>query len=91
MATYKELMAKKAALDEQIEAARKAEVEQVVQQIRQIMQDNDLTVEDLAERVIYFLSTPIDGSYASKFAPTQIIRDGRTDGKLFARRERVAH
>ncbi|ANJ76362.1 H-NS histone family protein [Ralstonia insidiosa] len=47
MATYKELMAKKAALDEQIEAARKAEVEQVVQQIRQIMQDYDLTVEDL--------------------------------------------
>lgn len=47
MATYKELMAKKAALDEQIEAARKAEVEQVIQQIRQTMQDYDLTVEDL--------------------------------------------
>ncbi|MBA9860192.1 H-NS histone family protein [Ralstonia insidiosa] len=47
MATYKELLAKKATLDEQIEAARKAEVEQVIQQIRQTMLDYDLTVEDL--------------------------------------------
>jgi len=47
MATYKELMAKRATLDEQIETARKAELEQVIQQVRQIMQDYGLTVDDL--------------------------------------------
>lgn len=40
-------MAKKAALENQIEAARQAELETVIQQVRQYVADYGLTLEDL--------------------------------------------
>jgi len=47
MATYKDLLAQKAKLEEQLEAARLAEVESAVQQVRQIIHEYGLTAEDL--------------------------------------------
>ncbi|MHA6848882.1 H-NS histone family protein [Ralstonia syzygii] len=47
MAKYQDLLAQKAALEEQIEAARQAEVQAVIQQVRQVVQEYGLTAEDL--------------------------------------------
>ncbi len=47
MATYKELLAQKAKLDEQLEAARAAEVAAVIQQVRQAVTEYGLTAEDI--------------------------------------------
>lgn len=47
MAKYQELLAQKAALEEQIEVARQAELQAVIQQVRQVVQDYGLSVEDL--------------------------------------------
>lgn len=47
MATYKDLLAQKEKLEVQLEAARLAEVESAVQQVRQIVQEYGLTAEDL--------------------------------------------
>ncbi|MDB0543316.1 H-NS histone family protein [Ralstonia solanacearum] len=47
MAKYQDLLAQKAALEEQIEVARQAELQAVIQQVRQIVQDYGLRVEDL--------------------------------------------
>lgn len=47
MATYKDLLAQKAKLDEQLEAARAAEVETAIAQVRQIVLEYGLTAEDL--------------------------------------------
>lgn len=47
MATYKDLLAQKAKLEEQLEAARRAELETAIQQVRQIVQEYGLTAEDL--------------------------------------------
>jgi len=47
MATYKDLLVQKAKLEEQLEAARLAEVESAVQQVRQIVLEYGLTAEDL--------------------------------------------
>lgn len=47
MATYKELLSQKAKLEEQLEAARLAEVETAIQQVRQIVHEYGLTAEDL--------------------------------------------
>lgn len=47
MATYKELLAQKAKLVEQLESARFKEFETVVQQIRQAVAEYGLTAEDL--------------------------------------------
>lgn len=47
MATYKDLLAQKVKLEEQLEAARQAELVTAVQQVRQIVQEYGLTAEDL--------------------------------------------
>ncbi|MCK4118445.1 H-NS family nucleoid-associated regulatory protein [Ralstonia nicotianae] len=47
MAKYQDLLAQKAALEEQIEAARQAEVQAVIQQVRQVVLEYGLTAEDL--------------------------------------------
>jgi len=47
MTTYKDLLAQKAKLEEQLEAARQAELETAIQQVRQIVQEYSLTAEDL--------------------------------------------
>lgn len=47
MATYKDLLAQKAKLEEQLEAARVAELEAVIQQTRQIVLEYGLTAEDI--------------------------------------------
>ncbi|WP_042881140.1 H-NS family nucleoid-associated regulatory protein [Cupriavidus necator] len=50
MATYQELMAKKQALEAQIEEARSTEVAGVIEQIRELMVRYSLSPEDLAPR-----------------------------------------
>ncbi|MFV8530377.1 H-NS family nucleoid-associated regulatory protein [Ralstonia pseudosolanacearum] len=47
MATYKDLLAQKAKLEEQLEAARQAELATAIQQVRQVVQEYGLTAEDL--------------------------------------------
>jgi len=47
MTTYKELIAEKKALDARIEAARVAECAAVVQQIRDLLDDYGLTIEEV--------------------------------------------
>ncbi|MEW1780655.1 H-NS histone family protein [Arthrobacter sp. NPDC080086] len=47
MATYKELIAQKAKLEEQIENARAKELETVIQQVRQTVAEYGLSAEDL--------------------------------------------
>ncbi|AXV70361.1 DNA-binding protein [Ralstonia solanacearum] len=47
MATYKELLAQKAKLEEQLESARVKELEAVIQQVRQIVSEYGLTAEDV--------------------------------------------
>lgn len=47
MATYKELLAQKAKLEEQLAAAHAAELETVIAQTRQIVLEYGLTAEDL--------------------------------------------
>lgn len=47
MPTYKELVAQKAKLEEQIEAARSKELEAVIQQVHQTVAEYGLTAEDL--------------------------------------------
>lgn len=47
MATYKDLLAQKAKLEEQLEAARAAEVATVIGQMRQIVAEYGLTAEDI--------------------------------------------
>jgi DNA-binding protein H-NS len=45
--TYKELLAQREALEAQIEAARKQEVNEVVTKIRGLVQDYGLTADDI--------------------------------------------
>ena len=47
MATYKDLVAQRKKLDEQIEAARAKEIEQVIAQTKQTIAEYGLTAEDL--------------------------------------------
>lgn len=47
MATYKELLAQKAKLEEQLAAAHAAELESVIAQTRQLVVEYGLTAEDL--------------------------------------------
>ncbi|AXW61203.1 DNA-binding protein [Ralstonia solanacearum] len=47
MATYKDLLAQKAKLEEQLAAAHAAELEAVIAQTRQIVAEYGLTAEDL--------------------------------------------
>ncbi|MHA6861438.1 H-NS histone family protein [Ralstonia pseudosolanacearum] len=47
MATYKELLAQKAKLDEQLETARQKELNEVTERVRQIVQEYGLTAEDI--------------------------------------------
>ncbi|WP_197378055.1 H-NS family nucleoid-associated regulatory protein [Ralstonia pseudosolanacearum] len=47
MATYKELLAQKAKLEEQLESARVKELEAVIQQVRQVVEEYGLTAEDI--------------------------------------------
>jgi DNA-binding protein H-NS len=47
MATYKELLAQKAKLEEQLESVRIKELETVIQQVRQVVAEYELTAEDL--------------------------------------------
>ena len=47
LATYKDLLAQKAKLDEQLEAARQAELASAIQQVRQIVIEYGLTAENL--------------------------------------------
>lgn len=50
MATYKQLMAEKAALEAKLEEVRAAEVSGVIEKIRGMMADYGLTVEDIATK-----------------------------------------
>ncbi|AAP85932.1 H-NS-like protein (plasmid) [Cupriavidus necator H16] len=50
MATYKELMAQKAALEAHLEEARANEVASVIEQIQNLMAEYGLTVEDVTKR-----------------------------------------
>ncbi|CAJ0780918.1 DNA-binding protein Bv3F [Ralstonia mannitolilytica] len=47
MATYKDLLAQKAKLEEQLEAARQKELAEVTVQVRQIVVEYGLTAEDI--------------------------------------------
>lgn len=47
MPSYKELLAQKQKLEEQMEAVRLKELEQVVAQVKQIIADYGLTAEDI--------------------------------------------
>ncbi|CAH0443789.1 H-NS family nucleoid-associated regulatory protein [Ralstonia pseudosolanacearum] len=47
MATYKELLAQKAKLDEQLETARQKELNEVTERVRQVVQEYGLTAEDI--------------------------------------------
>lgn len=47
MATYKELLAQKAKLEEQLESVRVKELETVIEQVRQVVTEYGLTAEDL--------------------------------------------
>ncbi len=47
MATYKDLLAQKAKLEEQLEAARQKELAEVTAQVRQIVLEYGLTAEDI--------------------------------------------
>uniref|UniRef100_UPI003F495BFF H-NS histone family protein n=1 Tax=Cupriavidus taiwanensis TaxID=164546 RepID=UPI003F495BFF len=50
MATYQELLAQKQALEAQIEDARATEVASVIEQIRDLMVQYELSPEDIAPR-----------------------------------------
>ncbi|MFC4521427.1 H-NS family nucleoid-associated regulatory protein [Cupriavidus pinatubonensis] len=50
MASYKELMSQKKAIEAQLEAARADEVSGVIEKIRSLMADYGLTVEDISKR-----------------------------------------
>lgn len=47
MASYRDLLAQKAKLEEQLEAARQSEIATAIQQVRQIVVEYGLTAEDL--------------------------------------------
>ncbi|MDC6176264.1 DNA-binding protein [Ralstonia solanacearum] len=47
MATYKDLLAQKTKLEEQLEAARQKELATVTEQVRQVVQEYGLTAEDI--------------------------------------------
>ncbi|AXW24573.1 H-NS family nucleoid-associated regulatory protein [Ralstonia solanacearum] len=47
MATYKELLAQRQKLEEQLESARLKELEQVIAQVKQAVADYGLTAEDI--------------------------------------------
>ncbi len=49
MASYKELMSQKKALEAQLEAARADEVSSVIEKIRGLMADYGLTAEDISK------------------------------------------
>ena len=63
MSTYKELLEKKAALDAEIEAARKEEVGAAVSMVRELIAEFDLTERDI-----------FGGSRSSGAASSQKIR-----------------
>ena len=71
MTTYKDLLAQKAKLEEQLEAARQAELETAIQQVRQIVQEYSLTAEDLGlgnkakKRKVITPSRPVSKASAS--------------------------
>jgi len=50
MPTYKQLLAEKEALEAKLSEVRANEVAGVIEQIRQLMADYDLTVEDIAPK-----------------------------------------
>lgn len=50
MATYKELMAQKRALEAHLEEVRANEVAGVIEQIQTLMSEYDLTVDDITKR-----------------------------------------
>ncbi len=50
MATYRELMAQKQAIEAQLEEARASEVASVIEQIRDLMTQYNLSPEDVAPR-----------------------------------------
>ncbi|KFX28656.1 H-NS family nucleoid-associated regulatory protein [Ralstonia solanacearum] len=47
MASYKELLAQKAKLDEQLETARQKELAEVTERVRQVVLEYGLTAEDI--------------------------------------------
>jgi DNA-binding protein H-NS len=52
MPTYKQLLAEKEALEAKLNEVRANEVAGVIEQIRQLMADYDLTVEDIAPSAV---------------------------------------
>ncbi|MGT2453946.1 H-NS histone family protein [Cupriavidus basilensis] len=67
MATYKQLLAEKEKLEAQIEAVRATEVADVIEQIRALMAQFELTAEDIAPK-------RRRGRPASGAAPTETIK-----------------
>ena len=66
MATLQELLAQKAALEQQIEGTRREERSAAIAQIKELMAQHDLTVGDLATK-----ANPVrrDGKTGSKVPP----------------------
>ncbi|WP_454727735.1 MULTISPECIES: H-NS histone family protein [Cupriavidus] len=85
MPSYKELLAEKQKLEAQLASVRAQEVAGVIEQIRQLMADYDLSVEDIAHRR---RGRPASGV---KQAPSEVppkYRDPKT-GKTWSGRGRA--
>lgn len=65
MATLQELLAKRAALEEEIQSTQKRAREEALQKIKLLMEESGLTLSDLAGRNISHNTSPLKGSKVS--------------------------
>lgn len=72
MATYKDLLAQKNKLEEQLEAARQKELAEITAQVRQVVQEYGLTAEDIG------LAPKRGGKRGPKAASAPKYRDPKT-------------
>ncbi|MEF9388621.1 H-NS family nucleoid-associated regulatory protein [Ralstonia solanacearum species complex bacterium KE056] len=72
MATYKDLLAQKNKLEEQLEAARQKELAEITAQVRQVVLEYGLTAEDIG------LAPKRGGKRGPKTAPAPKYRDPKT-------------
>ncbi|MCL9847230.1 H-NS family nucleoid-associated regulatory protein [Ralstonia solanacearum] len=72
MATYKDLLAQKTKLEEQLEAARQKELATITEQVRQVVQEYGLTAEDIG------LAPKRATKRGPKAAPVPKYRDPKT-------------
>ncbi len=72
MATYKDLLAQKNKLEEQLEAARQKELATITEQVRQVVQEYGLTAEDIG------LAPKRAAKRGPKAAPVPKYRDPKT-------------